>query len=58
MKAQIDELKQGQQTLNERLNRVCMAMNQVIVNQNSLIEELANDYSTQNSLNLQRVNFL
>ena len=36
----IDELKSNQATLNERLNKVVMAMNNVVVRQNSFIEEL------------------
>lgn len=51
-------MKNNQQMLNERLNKVCVAMNGIIVHQNSLIEELVTDYTTQNNLNQQRVAFL
>lgn len=40
MRTQIDELKTNQKTLNDRLNNVCVAMNQIIIKQNSFIEEL------------------
>ena len=40
IRRQIDELKDKQATLNERLNKVVMAMNGVVVRQNSFIEEL------------------
>lgn len=40
IRRQIDELKDKQATLNERLNKVVMAMNGVLVRQNSFIEEL------------------
>lgn len=33
-------------------------MNGIIVHQNSLIEELVNDFTTQSNLNQQRVAFL
>lgn len=58
LKGQMEELKQGQRTLNERLNKVCMAMNTVIVRQNGMIEELIQEAAEQNALNLQRVTVL
>lgn len=58
VKEQMEELKHNQQLLNERLNKVCVAMNGIIVHQNSLIEELVNDYTAQNNLSQQRVAFL
>mgnify|MGYP000944276563 FL=1 len=55
IKGQVEELKQGQQVLNERLNKVCIAMNGVIMKQNSLIEDLVTGMSAQNNMNQQRV---
>ena len=40
VRTQIDELKNNQKRLNDRLNNVCVSMNQIIVKQNSFIEEL------------------
>lgn len=51
MRAEIDELKNNQTTLNERFNRVCMAMNQIILRQNALIDELVGELAQQNRVN-------
>lgn len=37
-KEQVEELKGNQQMLNDRLNKVCIALNGIIVSQNALID--------------------
>lgn len=37
-KEHIEDLKNNQQLLNDRLNRVCIALNGIIVSQNTIIE--------------------
>ena len=55
VRRQIDELKGNQATLNERLNRVVMAMNNVVVRQNSFIEELMTEMAQRNSADQQKI---
>lgn len=38
IRTEIDELKTNQNNLNERFNKVCMAMNQIIGRQNAFID--------------------
>jgi len=54
-RAQIDELRNNQNMLNDRLNKVCVTMNGIIIKQNSFIDELMQEVHTQNVLNQQRV---
>lgn len=58
MRAEIDELKNNQTTLNERFNKVCMAMNQIILRQNAFIDELVNELAQQNRVNEQKATVL
>ena len=44
--SQIEELKQNQQLLNDRLNKVCQNMNVVIIKQHGIIEDLMNNFAT------------
>ena len=56
--SQIEELKQNQQLLNQRLNKVCHNMNAVIMKQHGIIEDLVNNFATENNMNNQRVTML
>ena len=56
--SQIEQLKQNQQLLNDRLNKVCQNMNAVIMKQHGIIEDLVNNFATENNMNNQRVTML
>ena len=56
--SQIEELKKNQQLLNQRLNKVCHNMNAVIMKQHGIIEDLVNNFATENNMNNQRVTML
>ena len=44
--------------MNERLNKACYYINEVVKGQNALIEQVANDYIQQNNVSNQRVTSL
>lgn len=54
----MDQLKESQLQLNNKLNNVCLSMKNVIVRQNGMIEELMGELNQQNGLNQQRVSVL
>lgn len=56
--SQIEELKQSQLLLNDRLNKVCQGMNTVIMKQHTIIDDLVNNFATQNNISNQRVTML
>ena len=56
--SQIEELKQNQLLLNDRLNKVCQGMNAVIMKQHGIIEDLVNNFAAQNNISNQRVSML